>query len=295
MYCENYLQADRRGRGFRLSQEQRERVWQALETYQHALDEQGKLDWSEVPRRLWQYEQTGKINFPNYDVLLVDEAQFFARLWFSILQKLLQQQNAHLFVVADPTQGFLGRGSSWKSLGLQARGRSQQLRRSYRTTREILQFASLFYRLRLPQEQEEEVLTPDLLNMPNGAFPELLSLTSPQDEIGRVANEVEAFVRRGYPRSHLLILHANGNGVRRLKGAIDGRLGKDAALDPKDKNTTMRALLLFVALPLILFYRLLDLLVYFHRLLGQLPFRRRQRLPIHIFKRVYPVTHLALV
>ncbi len=226
-----YLQADRRGRGFRLSQEQRERVWQALETYQQALKEQGKLDWGEVPRRLWQYEQAGAVQFPGYDILLVDEAQFFAPLWFAILHKLLMKQNAHLFVVADPTQGFLGRGTSWKSLGLQARGRSQQLRRSYRTTREILQFASLFYRLRLPEEQEEEVLVPDLLNMPNGAFPEMLSLTSPQDEIGRVANEVEAFVRRGYPRSHLLILHANGTGVRRLKAAIDGRLGKDAAMD----------------------------------------------------------------
>ena len=229
-----YLQADRRGRGFRLSQEQRERAWQAVEAYQQALDEQGRLDWGEVPRRLWQYEQAGAVQFPDYDVLLVDEAQFFAPLWFAILQKLLKQQNAHLFVVADPTQGFLGRGASWKSLGLQARGRSQQLRRSYRTTREILQFASLFYRLRLPEEQEEEVLVPDLLNMPNGAFPEMLSLTSPQDEISRVANEVESFVRQGYPRSDLLILHANGSGVRRLKTAVDGRLGKDAAMDPKD-------------------------------------------------------------
>ena len=228
------MQADRRGRGFRLSQEQRERAWQALEAYQQALAEQGKLDWGEVPRRLWQYEQAGMVQFPGYDVLLVDEAQFFAPLWFAILQKLLKEQNAHLFVVADPTQGFLGRGASWKSLGLQARGRSQQLRRSYRTTREILQFASLFYRQRLPEEQEEEILVPDLLNMPNGAFPEMLSLTSPQDEISRVANEVESFVRQGYPRGDLLILHVNGSGVRRLKTAIDGRLGKDAAMDPKD-------------------------------------------------------------
>lgn len=230
----DYLGADRRGRGFRLIVEQREQVYQALEVYQEVLQEQGVLDWGDIPQRLWQFEQEGLVSFPTYDVLLVDEAQFFAPLWIAILQKLLTPQNAHLFIVADPTQGFLGRGASWKSLGLQARGRSQQLRRSYRTTREILEFASLFYRLRLTEENEEDILAPDLMNMPNGTLPEMIQLTSSQDEIGRVANEVEAFVRRGYPRKQMLILHTNGTGVHALKAAINHRLGRNSAIDPKD-------------------------------------------------------------
>ncbi len=229
-----YMTIDRRGRGFRLTAEQREQIFQALEAYQLELQDRRALDWGDIPQRLWQFEQEGRVSFPAYDVLLVDEAQFFAPLWIAILQKLLKPQNAHLFIVADPTQGFLGRGASWKSLGLQARGRSQQLRRSYRTTREILEFASLFYRLRLTEENEEDILAPDLLNMPNGALPEMINLTSSQDEISRVANEVEAFVGKGYPRKHLLILHTNGQGVRALKEAINHRLGRNAAIDPKD-------------------------------------------------------------
>lgn len=230
----DYLTIDRRGRGFRLTIEQREQVFQAFQTYQETLQEQHALDWGDIPQLLWQFEKEGHIAFPVYDVLLVDEAQFFAPLWIAILQKLLKPQNAHMFIVADPTQGFLGRGASWKSLGLQARGRSQQLQRSYRTTREILEFASLFYRLRLTEENEEDILAPDLLNMPNGALPEMIALASPQDEISRVANEVEAFVRKGYPRKHLLILHANGQGAHSLKEAINRRLGHNAAMDPKD-------------------------------------------------------------
>lgn len=233
MSSADYLSADRRGRGFRLTIDQREQVFQAFQTYQDTLQEQHALDWGDIPQLLWKFEQEGRVSFPRYDVLLVDEAQFFAPLWVAILQKLLKPQNAHLFIVADPTQGFLGRGASWKSLGLQARGRSQQLRRSYRTTREILEFASLFYRLRLSEEKEEDILAPDLLNMPNGAFPEMIALTSSQDEIIRVANEVMAFVQKGYPRKHILILHANGQGVRALKEAINRRLGRNAAIDPK--------------------------------------------------------------
>jgi len=230
----DYLTIDRRGRGFRLTVEQREQIYQALEAYQEALQEQRALDWGDIPQRLWQFEQEERVSLPTYDVLLVDEAQFFAPLWIAILQKLLSLQNAHMFIVADPTQGFLGRRASWKSLGLQARGRSQQLRRSYRTTREILEFASPFYRLRLAEENEEDILAPDLLSMPNGALPEMIHLTSSQDEISRVANEIEAFVRKGFPRKHLLILHTNGRGVAALKAAINHRLGRNAAIDPKD-------------------------------------------------------------
>ena len=45
--------------------------------------------------------------------ILVDEAQFFAPLWMRLIQKSLNPRNGHLFLVADPTQGFLGRGASW--------------------------------------------------------------------------------------------------------------------------------------------------------------------------------------
>jgi superfamily I DNA/RNA helicase len=229
-----YTVIDRRGRGFRLSADLRTRVFDAYEAYQQMLTDQHTCDWGDIPMALWQFEQEGKVAFPQYDVILVDEAQFFAPLWLAIVQKLLKPGNPHLFVVADPTQGFLGRGASWKSLGLQARGRSQQLKQSYRTTREILQFATLFYRTRLKGEEDEDILPPDLLNMPNGAVPEMIKLTSAQDEISRVANEVAAFVKGGYPRKHLLLLHANGKGAHSLRVAINSRLGRNAAMDPKD-------------------------------------------------------------
>jgi hypothetical protein len=229
-----YLAADRRGRGFPLNGEQRQRVFEASQAYQLSLQKRGAIDWSDVPRLLWQLSENGQVEFPQYDIILVDEAQFFAPLWMRLIQKLLDPRNGHLFLVADPTQGFLGRGGSWKSLGLEARGHTHNLRRSYRTTREIMQFAILLYRLRLAEEKDDDILVPDLLNMPNGAFPQIITLTSPQDEIARVANEVASLVKQGFPRKHLLLLHSDGWGVKSLIQAIDDRLGKNAAFDPKD-------------------------------------------------------------
>jgi superfamily I DNA/RNA helicase len=228
-----YLAADRRGRGFGLNADQRQRMWTAMDAYQQSLERQEALDWGDVPQRFWKFVQEGKINLPKYDIILIDEAQFFAPLWISLVQKALRQPNPHLFLVADPTQGFLGRKGSWKSLGLEARGRTHQLRKSYRTTREIMQFATLFYRLRLTEEKDDDILAPDMFNMPNGAFPEVILVTSPQDEIARVANEVTELVHQGFPRKDLLLLHCNANGGKTLIQAINHRLGKDAAMDPK--------------------------------------------------------------
>jgi hypothetical protein len=234
MNREGYLNADRRGRGFGLTMDQRQRMYDAMLAYQKTLEARGRLDWGDVPRRLWHFTENGGAQLPEYDVILVDEAQFFAPLWFRLIQKALDPKTGHLFIVADPTQGFLGRGTSWKSLGLDARGRTHHLNRSYRTTREIMQFATLLYRLRLENEKDVDILVPDLLTMPNGAFPQIIPLSSPQDEIARVANEVVEFVQKGFPRKHLLVLHTNGEGVKALVQAIDDKLGKGAALDAKD-------------------------------------------------------------
>lgn len=234
MSREEYLNADRRGRGFPLNTEQRQRVFDASQAYQASLEKRGALDWGDVPQLLWQFSESGRVKLPEYDIILIDEAQFFAPLWMRLIQKSLNPRNGHLFVVADPTQGFLGRGASWRSLGLEARGHTHHLRRSYRTTREILQFATLLYRLRLTEEKDDDILAPDLLNMPNGAFPQIIALSSPQDEITRVVNEVAGLVKQGLPKKHLLLLHSDGWGVNNLIQAVDDRLGKNAALDPKD-------------------------------------------------------------
>jgi len=229
-----YLKADRRGRGFRLTN--REQMWAAIEYFQNSMAGKHWMDWADVPRRTWSFLQNGSVKFEPYDVVLVDEAQFFAPLWFEIVRRLVKLGVGHLFLAADPTQGFLRRGESWKSLGFEVRGRSDHLRRSYRTTLEILNFATLFYRSRIPRDgDDEDILAPDLFSMPNGPFPLLIPLSSIQDEIARLANEIAALANQGVPLRDLLVLHAGWQGVKALIAAIRARLGPNAAWDPKDQ------------------------------------------------------------
>ena len=228
---QEYLVADRAGRGFRLSETMRNRVYDAIRHYRQQMMEQGFVDWGDVPRRMWLALHEGRAAPEPYDFILVDEAQFFAPIWFEII-KLVLKPNGHLFMVADPTQGFLKRGQSWLASGLNVRGRSSRLEKSYRTTREILDFASKMYQMRLPGD-DEALVAPNIQHMPSGLQPQIITLDSEQDEMAQVVNEIRALHTRGTPLEHILVLHAEWQGVDRMLERLRHEFGTAAVANPK--------------------------------------------------------------
>lgn len=230
---EAYLRADRSGRGFGLTEGMRHRVYNAIEAYQASLDVEGLVDWADVPRNLYRLASAAEAELPIYDFILIDEAQFFAPLWFELIKRALKPRTGHLFMVADPTQGFLKRGQSWLSSGLDIRGRALRLARSYRTTREILNFATLFYRARVPNESED-IVVPQLQRMIAGQMPQIITVSSGQDELTRVVNEIRSLLGSGVPPGHILVLHADWQGAERALARLRVEFGQKAVEDPHD-------------------------------------------------------------
>ncbi len=233
---EDYLQANRRGRGFVPDQTGLDLIFEAMVAYNQELQRRGLIDWTDVPRHLWRTITEGRVETGIYDAILVDEAQFFAPIWFEIIKCMLKSGAGQLFLVADPTQGFLKRGQSWLASGLDVRGKSLRLNKSYRTTKEILSFASIFYRTRLPDDKED-IVAPDFMDMPNGVVPELVSLTAQQDEITRVVNEIRALVDRGVPPHHFLVIHTEWWGVDQLVERLNSVIYPGVAANAKDVAT----------------------------------------------------------
>lgn len=230
---DDYLATDRTGRGFALTESMRHKVYDAMEAYHKALHGRELLDWGDIPRQMWHLIQARQATPPAYDIILVDEAQFFAPIWFEIIKMILKPMTGHLFLVADPSQGFLKRRQSWLASGLEVRGRAHRLNKSYRTTRQILDFATLLYRTRLPEDDEsEEIVAPNLLDMPSGTLPVVIPLTSPQDEATRVINEVRELVQAGVPLDHILMIHADWRETGKLIGRLKQEFGPAAAVDP---------------------------------------------------------------
>lgn len=229
----DYLAADRTGRGFALSESMRNRVYDAIEGYNKILKRSRLIDWGDIPRQTWQMIQSGKVEPPVYDVILVDEAQFFAPIWFEIIKSIVKPGTGQLFLVADPSQGFLKRRLSWLASGLEVRGRTHRLNKSYRTTKQILDFATVLYQTRLPEDDEgEHIIEPNLRDMPDGVFPVVIPLTSSQDETTRIVNEIELLVENGVPYGHLLIIQADWKGRNRLIGRLKQMFGEDSVVDP---------------------------------------------------------------
>jgi len=217
----DYLAADRAGRGVALSPGQRRSLHAVYRRYLGLLDGQKQEDWSGRALRFWREIERGKIRLPHYDYIYVDEAQFFAPVWLWALRSALKPKTGRLLLAADPTQGFLKRRQSWVACGLDVRGRSTRLRRSYRNTRPILTLAAELYRSRMKDEEEADLNLPDeaeLASAEPGEEPRVVPLTSRQDEVGRVINELKDYLTEGGDPEAVLVLVASG---QRTAGVYD--------------------------------------------------------------------------
>ncbi len=237
---DDYLAADRTGRGVRLSAEQRRGLHAVYLRYRALLEAKSAEDWSGRALRFWQGVERGTIRLPLYDYIYVDEAQFFAPVWLQALQKALRPGVGRLLLAADPTQGFLKRRQSWVACGLDIRGRSTRLRRSYRTTRPILEFAASFYRSRVGAEDESELNLPaetELISAEPGDQPKVILLTSRQDEITRVVNEVESYLKGGGSAEAVLVLVATGLRTKSVHEELSRVFGAGRVADAKQTSS----------------------------------------------------------
>ena len=235
---ELYQSADRAGRGTSLRGSQREEMWGLFHAYQHEQKEKHATDWHNVALRFHEAAVLEKsLPFPCFDAIFVDEAQFFAKSWFEIVSAALKP-GGHLFLAADPTQGFLRRRQSWIAAGIEVRGRTTKLSQAYRNTRAILRFAREFYESRHDMEDNESDL-----NVPDdemlaavteeGEPPVVIYLPGPQEEIARAANEALALRNGGLQSGKLLILHANSSLEAPLRTALERKLGPGQVHDAK--------------------------------------------------------------
>lgn len=232
---EAYLSAGRKGRGTRLNPRQRGDMLVLLQRFRAWLRQENRADWSEWPLSLRE-NPPASLKAESFDHLLIDEAQFFAPVWLDLLRSALKP-GGHLFLCADPTQGFLKRRMSWTEVGLDVRNRSHRLEKPYRSTRAILEFARAFYRARLPDDEEP-------LNLPAPEWLETLEVGVPpvvqpggagQDLLRRLLHELRALLDGSVPPAHILVLVAG----RSLSAAtilqfINARLGAAMATSVRD-------------------------------------------------------------
>ena len=132
---EAYRDVARLGRKTRIGGKQRETLWSIFEQVRGGLEQRKIVTWSDIFGRLTEHiASEGKRNF---DFAVVDEAQDVGIAELRFLAAIGSSRTDGLFLTGDIGQRIFQQPFSWKSLGVDIRGRSYALRINYRTSHQI--------------------------------------------------------------------------------------------------------------------------------------------------------------
>ncbi|SFL06806.1 UvrD/REP helicase N-terminal domain-containing protein [Streptosporangium canum] len=139
---EEYLRAERRGRGSALGPRQRERVWQAMEAFSAELRTAGVTTHLQMCARATLLLGGADLTRHGYDHVVVDEAQDLHPAQWRVLRAAVPEGPDDLFITGDPHQRIYDSRVSLGVIGISVTGRSSRLRVNYRNTAEILTWST---------------------------------------------------------------------------------------------------------------------------------------------------------
>ncbi|MEU7948868.1 UvrD-helicase domain-containing protein [Micromonospora taraxaci] len=139
---EEYREVSRRGRGAALGPRQRDRVWDAVEMFSADLLAAGTITHLQVCARAAQLFSDAQPSVNGFDHVVVDEAQDLHPAQWRVLRAAVVPGPNDLFITGDPHQRIYDSRVSLSSLGISITGRSSRLRINYRSTEEILSWAT---------------------------------------------------------------------------------------------------------------------------------------------------------
>ncbi|MFH1969509.1 MAG: UvrD-helicase domain-containing protein [Verrucomicrobiota bacterium] len=132
---ESYRDVARLGRKTRLPEAQRVVLWAIFERTRGRLKELGLMTQAAVFTAL--ASSLARSKNPPFDFVVVDEAQDVSVSQLRFLAALGGDRQNALFFAGDLGQRIFQQPFSWKSLGVDIRGRSRTLRVNYRTSHQI--------------------------------------------------------------------------------------------------------------------------------------------------------------
>jgi mRNA-degrading endonuclease RelE of RelBE toxin-antitoxin system len=183
---EQYRDVVRLGRKTRLQEKQRQQLWSIFEKTQQIICKSNFITSAELFHTL--SEKIPKTNNSPFEYVVIDEAQDVSVPQLRFLASLGANRENCLFFAGDLGQRIFQQPFSWKSLGVDIRGRSKTLRINYRTSHQI-------------RKQADQLLGPELsdvdgnkedrrgtISVFNGPEPQIEVLDSSESERNLVSD-----------------------------------------------------------------------------------------------------------
>ena len=216
---DSYRQVARLGRKTRISEAQRTIAWSVFERVREGLRTRGQITWAELFTRL--AETISLLKNAPFDYIVVDEAQDIGIAHIKFLAALGDGRPNALFFAGDQGQRIFQQPFSWKSLGIDIRGRSKTLRVNYRTSHQIRSQADRLLDPVLTDIDGNREDRHDTVSVFNGPPPTIITLISESEEIDTVSEWLSQRKAEGLRPHEMGIFVRSTAQVDRARSAVD--------------------------------------------------------------------------
>jgi superfamily I DNA/RNA helicase len=177
---EAYRDVARLGRKTRLPEAQRKTLWVIFERVREALQQRDLTTQAAVFEALATAMSENRN--PPYDHAVIDEAQDVSVTQMRFLAVMMGDRPDGLFFAGDLGQRIFQQPFSWRSLGVEIRGRSRTLRVNYRTSHQIREHADRLLGPEIVDVDGNVENRSDTISAFNGPPPVIRVVANPDEE-----------------------------------------------------------------------------------------------------------------
>jgi mRNA-degrading endonuclease RelE of RelBE toxin-antitoxin system len=213
-----YRDVPRLGRKNRLGSKQRETLWPVFERARALLSAQGLLTWPAIFGEVSGHF-SARTEKP-FSHAIVDEAQDLGVPELRMLAAIVPAGPDTLFFAGDLGQRIFQEPFSWKTLGVDIRGRSKNLKVNYRTSHQIRQAAD---RLLPKVVQDVDGIEQDrrgTVSIFNGPEPEIRTFPTADAETQGIADWIKRLVADGLAPAEIGLFVRSNNELTRARAAV---------------------------------------------------------------------------
>jgi superfamily I DNA/RNA helicase len=214
-------------------------LWSIFERMRSALKARGLVTWpdmfSQVASKLRESAHSP------FEFAVVDEAQDASVPQLRFLAAVGAGRPNSLFFAGDLGQRIFQQPFSWKSLGVDVRGRSSMLRINYRTSHQIRTQAD---KLLGPEVSDVDGNTEErrgTISTFNGPPPDIMVLDTPQEEIKAVGEWLAERTKKGVVPHEIGVFVRSAQELDRARAAVEYARLPYKVLDDNLETTTGRA------------------------------------------------------
>jgi superfamily I DNA/RNA helicase len=210
-------------------------LWSIFEQVQAALKEQGLVTHAQIFSKLAAHYETGKRS--PFEFIVLDEAQDVNVPQLKFLAALAGDRHNSLFFAGDLGQRIFQQPFSWKSLGVDVRGRSKTLHINYRTSHQIRSQADKLLGPEISDVDGNSESRKGTISVFNGPVPTIETFDTPESEIEAVAAWLKELADNGLRPEEIGVFVRSESQLPRAKSALEAAELPYKILDQKMETT----------------------------------------------------------